>query len=295
MIACEPSDSVLAALLQANDDLLATVNSWDTTASRLVMLQSKSAATTSVHSQQSATRVATTPDLSDSSSNSASDMTPTTAASGGVFWSHLEAGPPVKPRSTPQETQQQRQPQAERSQQSYPSLLDSGPAQRQDGVSMGSQQHDSSQRQSSSHLDDLAGLQPQYPHQSLAPNHQQNRGDASWHGFMAGRSMPSALSSVQSEGQNRAASHAGGPQEFHGTVLSYRLAAPKHTDGSDQQSLIQDDSVAEAPMQGSQSRPEAATGAEPSSRTGPDARQQPFDPFAGASSMRVIEPPFTNC
>ena len=196
MIACEPSNGVLAALLQANDDLLAAVNSWDTTASRLVMLQSRSSAPEPTQRQQSASfRVTPAPEISDSSSSSssASDMTPATAASGGVFWSHLEAVPNVQlPGSTSQQHAQQAQQQQQHwarvgpsAQQSYPSLLDSGPAQGQHAAST-RQRQDSSQRQSSdgSHVDDaVSGLQPQYPHQSLMyPGHQQLRDDGSWQG-----------------------------------------------------------------------------------------------------------------
>lgn len=304
MIACEPSDSVLAALLQANDDLLAAVHSWDTTASRLVMLQSKSATPAPAQSQQSASsRVAATPEVSDSSSSStsASDMTPSAMASGGAFWSHLEAVPNVQlPCST---SQQQAQPQHQAeagpsSQQSYPSLLDGSPAESQHGGST-RQQHDSSQKQGSSgnHLDDLAGLQPQYPHQSLVPSHQQSRDDASWQGFRAGGSMPAALASnlMQSEGQGEAGSPADPVQEFHGSVLSYRLATPKHSEGPEQESPFFQGSAAEASLQGSQAWPEAAVEAQASSSFGPVAGQQPFDPFTGASSIHAIAPPFSEC
>ena len=298
MIACEPSDSVLAALLQANDDLLAAVHSWDTTASRLVMLQSRSATAAPAQSLPSASSdVAATPEVLDSSSSStsASDMTPSTAASGGAFWSQLEAGSNVQlPRSSSQQQQSQPQPQALAgpfSQQSYPSLLDSSPAQSQPGASI-RQQHDSSQKQSSSgsHLDDLAGLQPQYPHQSLAPADQQSRDNASWQGLRADGSMPAALSlnSMQSEGQGKAGSRVDGVQEFHGSVLNYRLATPKHAEGLEEESRFFQDGAAEAPLQGLQPWPEAAPEAQPISSSGAVAGHQPFDPFAGTSSTYAV-------
>ena len=305
MIACEPSDNVLAALLQANDDLLAAVHSWDTTASRLVMLQSKSATPGPAQSQPSASsRVAATPEVSDSSSSStsASDMAPSAVASGGVFWSHLEAVPNAQlPRSTSQQQAQQAQPQhhaqaGPSSQQSYPSLLDGSPPQSQHGAST-QRQHDSSQKQSSSgsHLDDLAGLQPQYPHQSLVPSHQQSQDNASWQGFRAGGSMPAALppSSMLSEGQSEAGSRADPVQEFHGSVLSYRLATPTHSEGPQQMLPFFQDNAAEEPVQGSQAWPEAAVEAQPSSSFGAVAGQQPFDPFTGASSIHAIAPPLS--
>ena len=300
MIACEPSDSVLAALLQANDDLLAAVHSWDTTASRLVMLQSSSATPAPAHSQQSASsQVAAIPEVSDSSSSSASvsDMTPSPVASGGVFWTHLEAVPNVQlPRSASRQHAQQAQHQARAgpsSQQSYPSLIDSSPAQSQHGASK-RQQHDSSQTQSSSrsHLDDLAGLQPQYPHQSLVPSHQQGHGDASRQGFRADGSLPAALS-LTSEGQSEAGSRADQVQEFHGSLLNYKLATPKHSEGPEQELQFSQDSAAGAPLQGSQSWAEAAPEAQPSISFGAVAGQQPLDPFTGASSLHAIEPLFS--
>lgn len=300
MIACEPSDSVLAALLQANDDLLAAVNSWDTTASRLVMLQSRSLAPAPEATQRqhsASSRVTAAPEVSDSSSSStsASDMTPATAASGGVFWSHLDAVPNVQlPGSTSQQQAQQAQQQQQHRaqvrpspQQSYPSLLDDGPAQGQHAAST-QQQHGSSQRQSSrnSHFEDVAGLQPQYPHQSLvSQSHQQVYDDSSWQDSLgAGASMPTALpsNSTQSEGQSGAVSRADRVQEYRGSVLNYRLATPKHSD--QQQSPFFEESADEAPRRSSQPWPEAEAQASSSS-----AGQQPFDPFAGTSTTHASE------
>lgn len=282
MIACEPSDSVLAALLQANDDLLAAVNSWDTTASRLVMLQSRSPAPEPTQRPQSASsRVTAAPEVSDSSSSStsASDMIPATAASGGVFWSHLEAVPSVQllGSTSQQQAQQVQQQQHHRArvgpspQHSYPLLLDSGPAQGQHAAST-RQQHDSSQGHSSgaSHFDDVAGLQPQYPHQSLvSPSHQQLHDEGSWHGSLgAGGSMPTALplNSTRSEGQSKAGSRADRVQEYRGSVLNYRLASPKHSGAPQQQSPFFQEGADEAVTQSSQAWPEAAAEAQPSSR-----------------------------
>ena len=302
MIACEPSDSVLAALLQANDDLLAAVHSWDTTASRLVMLQSRSATPAPADIQQPASsQVAANLEVLDSSSSStsASDMTPSTAASGGLFWSHLEAAPKVQlPGST---SQQQVQPQHQAragpsSQQSYPSLLDSSPAQSQHGASI-RQQQGSSQKQSSSrsHLDGLAGLQPQYPHQSLVSSHQQSPDAASWQGFRADGSMPAALSSnsMQSEGQSKAGNRADGVQEFPGSVLNYRLATPEHSGGLGQEMSFSQDGAAEALMQGSQAWPEASVEPQSNSSFEAVAGQQPFDPFTGTSSLHAVETVFS--
>ncbi|KAL3141149.1 hypothetical protein ABBQ38_003497 [Trebouxia sp. C0009 RCD-2024] len=288
MVACEPVDSVLAILLQANDDLLAAVNSWDTTASRLVMLQSRSAAATSAPSQQPpSSRRAASPALSGSSStNSASDLTPTTAASGGVFWSRLEIEPSTQnPRGSShrqQAHQQQQQPQAESSHESYPSLLDSSSAQRQEkAAAAGSnrQRHDSSKMLSSS---GYAARQQQQNHQQQPTFQDQNPDDARWHAFGAGASMPAALSSgsMHPHGGGEASNRAEGLQEFRGTVLNYRPAAPQHTDGAEQQSRLVEDGSAEAHSQGLQSWSQAAAETEPSRSAGADFGQPPLDPFA---------------
>lgn len=299
MVACEPVDSILATLLQANDDLLAAVNSWDTTASRLVMLQSKSAtaATTSAPSQPtSPSHGAAPPGLSNSSS-SPSDMTPTPAASGGVFWSRLEAEPSrqvPRIRSRRQQAHQQQQlPQANPAHQSYPSLLDSSFTQRQEGAAAGSRQRpDSSKMPSSSsnssNAAHVAGQQPQNSHHQQPILDRQIRN----HEFGAGASMPAASSSdsMTSGGHNEAAFQpAQARQEFHGSVLSYRLASPKHTEGADQQSPFLQEGNAEAHLQGTQPWPQAAAEAQPSGSAGADVEQLPFDPFAGKSACSTAQ------
>ncbi|KAL3162469.1 hypothetical protein ABBQ32_010132 [Trebouxia sp. C0010 RCD-2024] len=291
MVACEPVDNVLAILLQTNDDLLAAVNRWDTTASRLVMLQSRLAAATSAPSQQPrSSRRAASPALSGSSStNSASDLTPTTAASGGVFWSRLEVEPPRQnpPSSLHQQQvhQQHQRPQAESSHGSHPSLLDSSFAQRQEGAAAAGanpQRRGSSKMLSSS---SYATRQQQQTHQQQSTLHDQNPDDASWHAFGAGASMPAAPSagSMHSQGGGEASNRAEGLQEFRGTVLNYRPAAPQHTDGADQQSPVVEDGSDEAHSQELQAWPQAVAEAEPSRNAGADFGQQPLDPFAVSS------------
>lgn len=288
MIACEPSDSILAALLQTNDDLLEAVKSWEATVSRLVMLQSRSAATpaaaASTRSQGStSSRIATTaPELSDSSSSSTSDLVPTTAPSGGLFWNHLEAAPPAQPPCST--SQQQQQPQQ---QQLYPTLHKASPQPRQDGSVAADQQRGSSQMQSSSsYLDDLALLQPQYPHQSAQSSQPSDGKDANWQAFGAATSLPSTLPSgsrnldPQSGGTSTAEQH----KEFHGSVLSYRLASPKHADVSEQQSFFDKDGIGQGQMQGS-SWPQVPAEARPSSNSAGTTSRQPSDPFAGEPAL----------
>lgn len=296
MVACEPVDNVLAILLQTNDDLLAAVNRWDTTASRLVMLQSRLAAATSAPSQQPrSSRRAASPALSGSSStNSASDLTPTTAASGGVFWSRLEVEPPRQnpPSSLHQQQvhQQHQRPQAESSHGSHPSLLDSSFAQRQEGAAAAGanpQRRGSSKMLSSS---SYATRQQQQTHQQQSTLHDQNPDDASWHAFGAGASMPAAPSagSMHSQGGGEASNRAEGLQEFRGTVLNYRPAAPQHTDGADQQSPVVEDGSDEAHSQELQAWPQAVAEAEPSRNAGADFGQQPLDPFAGKLAHSIV-------
>ena len=286
MIACEPSDSILAALLQTNDDLLEAVTSWEVTASRLVMLQSRSAsaapAPASTRSQGSmSSHVANTaPELSDSSGSSTSDLVPTTAPSGGLFWSHLEAAPPAQP---PHSVSQQQQ-------QLYPTLHKSSPQEMQDGIGATDWRQGSSQMQSgSSYLDDLAGLQPQYPHQSAQFSRPSDSNDASRQAFGAAAGMPSALNSGSRylDSQSQVASTAEQRKEFHGSVLSYRLASPKQADASQQLSFFDDDGTGSSQMQGT-SRPQASAEAQASSKDLGATSRQPSDPFAG-------EPPLSAC
>ena len=97
--------------------------------------------------------------------------------------------------------------------------------------------------------------------------------------------MPTALPSntTRSEGQSEASSRV---KEYHGSVLNYRLATPKHSGGPQQQSPFFEESADEAVTQSSQPWPEAAAEAQASSSS---AEQQPFDPFAGGSSTHASE------
>ena len=266
-MACEPSDSVLAALLQMNDDLLAAVSSWNTTASRLAIQQSRSAAqpTASGTSQGSASShvVSTTPELSDSSTSSNSDLAPTTVSSGGLFWSSTTAARPTQlPYSPAQQLPQQLPPQQ-------------GLQPQNRGVS---QLHSNG-----SFLDDLAGLQPQYPHQSVTRPHDE---DASWQVHEAGAGLPSALppgSAAAAAGrQTQLLGRSEPVQEFQGSVLSYRLAEPQTVGGSGHQpdfSIDEEQEQAEA----SASWFDAPAGSQSNMFQPEDAGNEPFDPFAGTS------------
>ena len=298
MVACEPSDSILAALLQANDDLLAAVHSWENTASRLVMLQSRPAASASTHSQGSASsRIASTaPEVSDSSSSSASDLVPTHAPSGGLFWSHSEAAPaPQPPRSSSQQqqasdqSQQRQQNRSEFGQQLYPTLFEGDSQQSQQrghgtgGAAARQQQGNSQMHSSGSYLDDLAGLQPQYPHQPADLSHQTPDSDASWQAFGAHPSKPSALAVAPADADQQSAGSAAAdqPKEFHGTVLSYRLATPKHALEAEQASPFDESDREQQHLQDSSQQPEPAPEAVASSSDLSRLREQSFDPFAG--------------
>ena len=95
--------------------------------------------------------------------------------------------------------------------------------------------------------------------------------------------MPTALpsNSTRSEGQSEANSRV---KEYHGSVLNYRLATPKHSGGPKQQSPFFEDGTDEAPRQSSQPWPEAAAEAQASSSS---AVRQPSDPFAGGSNTHA--------
>ncbi|DBB01169.1 TPA: hypothetical protein ACH3X1_001055 [Trebouxia sp. C0004] len=289
MVACEPSDSVLAALLQMNDDLLAAVSRWETTASRLVMQQSQSAAplpTVSAQDSAASSHVAiTTPELSDSSTSSTSDLAPTPVASGGLFWSSSSA---ATSRHIPHAvSQQQQQQQQERL---YPEVYSSGVNAQPGRGSAARQDQGLGQLASHGHyLDDLAGVQPHYPHQTPASTDQSHGSDTTWQAFEAGGGMPSALPSETAAATGvkhaEAPGSADASHEFHGTVLSYRLAEPQPADEPMQQPesplLREGNSELQRPADGAASwlngQEEAITGAQL-------AGQQPFDPFAVAQS-----------
>ena len=293
MVACEPSDSVLAALLQMNDDLLAAVSRWESTASRLVMQQSQSAAplaTVSAPGSTASSHVATTtPELSDSSTSSTSDLAPTPVASGGLFWSSSSAATSRNvPHAATQQQLLQQVPQQQQQQQEqlYPSVYSgSVSAQPSRGSAARQDQGLGPSTRPGNYLDDLAGVQPHYPHQTPASTNQSHGSDTIWQAFGAGDGMPSALPSetaaaatgvAQTEASGRA------PHEFHGTVLSYRLAEPQPAGGlmQDPESplLREGNSELQRPAEGAASwlngQEEATSG----------AGQQPFDPFAGRLS-----------
>ena len=288
MVACEPSDSVLAALLQMNDDLLAAVSKWESTASRLVMQQSQSAAplaTVSAPGSAASSHAAiTTPEMSDSSTSSTSDLAPTPVASGGLFWS--SSGPATSrniPHAATQQLPQQLPQQQQQQEQLYPSVY-SGSVGAQRGRGSAARQ-DQGLGQLASHgnyLEDLAGVQPHYPHQTPASTNQSHGSDTTWQAFGAAGGMPSALPSgpaaATSIKQAEAPGKADTPHEFHGTVLSYRLAEPQRADEPESHLLREGNSELQRPTEGAASRlngqEEATSG----------AAQQPFDPFAGMLS-----------
>ncbi len=282
MVACEPSDSVLAALLQMNDDLLAAVSRWESTASRLVMQQSQSAAslaTVSAPGSAASSHAAiTTPELSDSSTSSTSDLASTPVASGGLFWS---SSSPATSRNIPHAATQQQQ------QQLYPSVYSSNV-----GVQPGrgsAARQDRGLGQLASHgnyLDDLAGVQPHYPHQTPASTDQSHGSDTTWQAFGASGGMPSALPSGTAAAtgvkQAEAPRRADGTHEFHGTVLSYRLAEPQPAGEPMQEPesplLREGNSGLQRPAEG------AASWLNGQEQASSGAGHQPFDPFAGRLS-----------
>ena len=290
MVACEPSDSVLAALLQMNDDLLAAVSRWESTASRLVMQQSQSAAplaTVSAPGSTASSHVATTtPELSDSSTSSTSDLAPTPVASGGLFWSSRSAATSRNvPHAATQQQLLQQVPQQQQQQQEqlYPSVYSgSVSAQPSRGSAARQDQGLGPSTRPGNYLDDLAGVQPHYPHQTPASTIQSHGSDTTWQAFGAAGGMPSALPSgpaaATSIKQAEAPGKADAPHEFHGTVLSYRLAEPQRADEPESHLLIEGNSELQRPTEGAASwlngQEEATSG----------AAQQPFDPFAGMLS-----------
>ena len=252
MVACEPSDNILAALLQMNDELLAAVSSWDSTASRLAMLQSTSTAAASATSASTAaghshgslpSRAASaTAELSDSSSSSTSDRVPTSVASGGLFWSSADAEPSQASaaQQVPQQQRQRQQPQQQQQQQQsfgqlYPSVYTSPGDELRNSSAAAARQGQDNPSSNGNFLDDSAGTRPGYPHQAAAQASASDFGisNADWSAFRSNGQAPSALPSRQAA-SGRQAETGIRPQpttEFHGTVLSYKLAEP-NADGT---------------------------------------------------------------
>ena len=298
MVACEPSDSVLAALLQMNDDLLAAVSSWERTKPRLAMQQSRSAAP-STHSQGSASssRVASNaPELSDSSASSASDLVPTPVALGGLFWSSTNAARPTQLTQAPAQQLPQQQQQQQQREQLYPSIFTSSAGDVQNRDTTARQGQGLGQASSSgSYLDDLAGLQPQYPHQTLSPAHQAHTDDATWQAFVAGAGVPSVLPSelrgASASRQAEVASRAQPAQEFHGTVLSYKLAEPQQTAQSPQEeesSLNSASGELQGHADGSASWFDEPAERHANGQLADTVGQESFDPFAGKQGHQCI-------
>ena len=291
MVACEPSDSVLAALLQMNDDLLAAVSRWESTASRLVMQQSQSAAplaTVSAPGSAASSHAAiTTPEMSDSSTSSTSDLALTPVASGGLFWS--SSGPATSrniPHAATQQLLQQLPQQQQQQEQLYPSVYSGSVGAQRGRGSAARQDQDLGQLAShGNYLEDLAGVQPHYPHQTPVSTDQSHSSDTTWQAFVAGGGLPSALpaetAAATSIKQAEAPGRADAPHEFHGTVLSYRLAEPQRADEPESPLLREGNTELQRPAEGAASwlngQEEAASGVQL-------AGQQPFDPFAGRLS-----------
>lgn len=288
MVACEPTDSVLAALLQTNDDLLAAVSNWESTASRLVMQESQSmtAASRSALSQSSASSAhvaSATPEASDSSTSSTADLEPSPAASGGLFWSSTTAAAPMQlPHASAQQPPQQHHQQPQ--QQLYPQIYTSNVSAEVGRASAARQDLGFGPLASNgSYLDSLAGLQPQYPHQLPAPGSQPQSSDAAWKGFGAGAGMLAALPSEPNATAARQSSRVNPPHEFHGSVLSYRLAEPQPAEAPLQQpesSTIRDNQDGKLNRQIESIAPWLDGQAE-ASFTEELAHEQPFDPFGG--------------
>lgn len=285
MVACEPTDSVLAALLQTNDDLLAAVSNWESTASHLVMQESQSmtAATTSARSASSSHVASTTPEASDSSTSSTADLDPSPAASGGLFWSSTTAAAPMQlPHASAQQPPQQHHQQPQ--QQLYPQIYTSNVSAEVGRASAARQDLGFGPLASNgSYLDSLAGLQPQYPHQLPAPGSHPQSPDAAWQGFGAGAGMLAALPSEPAATAARQSGRVDPPHEFHGSVLSYRLAEPQQAEAPLQQpksSTIRDNQDGKLNRQTESTAPWLDGQAE-ASFTEELAHEQPFDPFGG--------------
>lgn len=222
MIACEPSDQILAALLEANDQLMSAVTGWDATAQRLAMLQSQQPAMP--HQSNS------NPAPSSNISNSSHGTPPvTTASSGGAFWDTLQ---PQGGQSHGTEVQQQSQhAQHQLQHQQLPSTASSTGRTVQDRKQI-QQRSGPVASTSTSYLDDLTGLpQSQYPHQQAQPQVD------TWQPFGAGPQQPQRASSQQAlapataNNQPAQTSYSHAPNVlshtprggFQGSVLSYTL------------------------------------------------------------------------
>lgn len=201
MIACEPSDQILAALLDTNDHLLSAVTGWDATAQRLAMLQSQQQPGQSapLHVSQSAAA-----DAAEQLFGSGDNPPAATPSSGGAFWGTVQ--PQTRQSHANQPQRAKHQPQHQQS-----PAVGSSSARRQ-------AQQSSRQGTGNSYLDDLDS-QTQYPHQQIQP-----RVDT-WQPFGADSKQPSSNGPDQAPGlasssrvQPAQASHS-----YQGTVLNYTL------------------------------------------------------------------------
>ena len=225
MVACEPSDTIMAVLLETNDQLLSAVTGWDATAQRLAMLQSQQPAAASNHasSSNSASAVqipnpdfAQLPNSSSAGNGSLNYPTAALTSAGGSFWDRL-------------------QPQADQSHGSRPQLqpTDATPQRAQDFASSSGRRVDDTQPENSirqataasnSYLDELGG-----PPVSRYPHQQVQSGDDTWQPFGAGPAQPSGPASASGWPQQASHSQAvnGVPRQQHagyqGSVLSYAL------------------------------------------------------------------------
>lgn len=234
MVACEPSDQILAVLLETNDQLLSALTGWDATAQRLVMLQSQQppAAFNSNHASSSNPASATQKPSSaaaqlpssSSTSNGSHDCPPAASTSaGGAFWDSLQAQAHQSHGTQPQLLHRPPQLQSQHA----------APQRAQDFASSSGRrgndgQSENSMRQgaiaSNSYLDELSGLPAsQYPHQKL-----QSGGDT-WQPFGAGPAQPSGPALASHRPQQAAHSQTvnSGPEQQHagyqGSLLSYAL------------------------------------------------------------------------
>ena len=93
--------------------------------------------------------------------------------------------------------------------------------------------------------------------------------------------LPSGTAAATGVKQAEAPGRADAPHEFHGTVLSYRLAEPQRADEPESPLLREGNSELQRPAEGAASW---LNGQEEASSEAQLAGQQPFDPFAGRLS-----------
>lgn len=200
MIACEPSDQILAALLDTNDQLLSALTGWDATAQRLAMMHSHHLAAPPQPAHDPSSNPSPAASISNSSNNRRSDLDQHVGSSGGSFWDTA-------------------QPQRSQSHGSQPQLQQQAGSSNSNAL-QGYRQGEQTARQagvaSSSYLDDLAGLPVSgYPHQQV-----QSGGDT-WQPFGAGPEQPLAPA-ASSKSQPEQAVDANTPRGgYQGSVLSY--------------------------------------------------------------------------